>query len=99
MITIFGGTVKQYKYFTTLRERVLINDKSALEDFSTLNYKKIADNSVRAGALKFKDISKTFIGVKIFKQAGKVINISPDDEEVLTRNTDKDKEGKLAIPD
>jgi len=99
MITIFGGTVKQYKYFTTLRERVLINDKSALEDFSTLNYKKIADNSVRAGALRFKDISKTFIGVKIFKQAGKVINISPDDEEVLTRNTDKDKEGKLAIPD
>lgn len=99
MITIFGGTVKQYKYFTTLRERVLINDKSALEDFSSLNYKKIADNSVRAGALKFKDISKTFIGVKIFKQAGKVINISPDDEEVLTRNTDKDKEGKLAIPD
>jgi hypothetical protein len=36
-------TVKQYKFYTTLRERVLIKDKSALDEYSTLNYKKLSD--------------------------------------------------------
>lgn len=99
MVTIFGGTVKQYKYFTSIREKVLINDKAALEDFSTLNYQKKIDYSIRTGGLTYKNIYKTFIGVKIYKQSGKVITINPDNEEVLTKNTDKNKQGKLAIPD
>ena len=32
MIYIWGGSVKQYRYFTTIRERILIKDKSALEE-------------------------------------------------------------------
>src|SRR4051812_42224597 len=31
MIHIWGGSVNQYRYFTTIRERVLIKDKSALD--------------------------------------------------------------------
>ena len=100
MVTIFGGTVKQYHYFTTLRERVLIKDKTALEDFSTLNYKKIVDNTDRSNIiLHFLKTSKTFIGAKIFKASGKVISINPNEEEVLTKNESKEKEGKIAIPD
>lgn len=99
MVTIFGGSVKQYTYYTTLRERVLIKDKSALEEYSTLNYKKLADNTVRMSVYKLLNTSTTYIGAKIFKQGGKVIDINPDEEEVLTNDSKKDKEGKIAIPD
>jgi len=99
MVTIFGGSVKQYSYFTTLRERVSIQDKSALEEFSTLNYKKVVDNSVRVYFSKLVNTSKTYIGARIIKQGGKTIDINPGEEEVLTQNNDKAKEGKIAIPD
>ncbi len=99
MVTIFGGSVKQYTYYTTLRERILIKDKSALEEYSTLNYKKLADNTVRMSVYKLLNTSTTYIGAKIFKQGGKVIEVNPDEEEVLTNDSKKDKEGKIAIPD
>ena len=99
MTTIFGGSVKQYKYETTYRERILIQDKAALEDYSTINYKKIVDNTYKSGMVKMLNTTKTYIGVKVFKQGGKQVDINPSEEEVLTKNTDKDKEGKLAIPD
>jgi len=99
MVTIFGGSVQQYTYYTTLRERVLIKDKSALEEYSTLNYKKLADNTVRMSVYKLLNTSTTYIGAKIFKQGGKVIDINPDEEEVLINDSKKDKEGKIAIPD
>ncbi|MFN0083438.1 MAG: hypothetical protein ACKVOM_13090 [Ferruginibacter sp.] len=99
MTTIFGGTVQQYKYYTTFRERVLIQDKAALEDYATVNYKKIVDNTYKAGMVKFVNTTKTYIGVKVFKTTGKIVDINASEEEVLTNNTDKKKEGKLAIPD
>lgn len=99
MTSMFGGSVKQYQYFTSLRERILIKDKSALEEYSTLNYKKLSDNTVRISLYKLLKTSKTYIGAKIFKSSGKVIEINPSEEEVLTKNKSKDKEGKIAIPD
>lgn len=99
MTTIFGGSVKQYKYATTYRERILIQDKAALEDYATINYKKIVDNTYKMGMVKLLNTTKTYIGVKVFKKNGKQVNINPSEEEVLTKNTDKNKEGKLAIPD
>jgi hypothetical protein len=99
MISIVGGFVLQYTYFTTIRERVAINDKSSLDKFSYLNYDKIIDKSTRSWVVKFKDISKTYLGVKVIKSSGKTITINPDEEEVLTKNSDKSKEGRLAIPD
>jgi len=99
MVTIFGGSVRQYQYFTTLRERILIKDKSALEEFSTLNYKKLADNTVKISLYKLVNTSTTFIGAKILKSNGKIIEINPSEEEVLTKNKSDDKEGKIAIPD
>lgn len=93
------GKVRTFKYFTTYREKVWINDKTALEDFSTVNYKKTIDNTTRMMTYKFKKIFKTYIGAKVYKQSGKVIEINPSEEEVLTENKDKYKEGKIAIPD
>ncbi|MEO7524005.1 MAG: hypothetical protein ABIT58_07910 [Ferruginibacter sp.] len=99
MIHIWGGSVKQYRYFTTLRQRVIIKDKSALDDFSTLNYTKVVDNTASIRFYKLVNTFKTYIGAKILKPDGKINTINPDEEEVLTRNEDKSKEGKIAIPD
>lgn len=99
MKTIFGGSVKQYSYFTTIHERVSIKDKSALEDYSTLNYKKVIDNSTRGSFVKYLNTSMTYVGATIVKQDGKTISIDVSQEEVLTKNEDKNKEGKIAIPD
>ena len=99
MIYIWGGSVKQYRYFTTIRERILIKDKSALEEFSTLNYKKLSDNTVNIAFYKLLNTSTTYIGIKIIKPSGKTVKINPGEEEVLTKNKSKDKEGKIAIPD
>ncbi|MEO8769132.1 MAG: hypothetical protein ABI402_03585 [Ferruginibacter sp.] len=99
MIHLWGGSVKQYRYFTTLRLRVLIKDKTALDDFSTLNYDKVIDKTARIAFAKFINTYKTYIGIKILKPDGKTTAINPDQEEVLIKNSDKSKEGKIAIPD
>jgi hypothetical protein len=87
------------KYFTTIRQRVWINDKSALEEFSTIEYKKTQDNSTTyTGFIKLLDTYSAFIGVKVTKKDGKIIDVNAD-EEVLTKNDNDDQEGRLAIPD
>ena len=92
-------TVKQYKFYTTLRERILIKDKSALEEYSTLNYKKLSDNTVNYSFYKLVNSSTTYIGIKVLKSNGKVIIINPGEEEVLTKNKSNEKDGKIAVPD
>ncbi len=99
MIHLWGGSVNQYRYFTTLRLRVLIKDKTALDDFSTLNYSKIVDNTARIRFYKLVNTYKTFIGARIIKPDGKVSSFNPEEEEVILKNEDKNKEGKIAIPD
>jgi hypothetical protein len=81
---------------TTYRERVKINDKAALDDYSSLSYQKSLD---RTQGLINKTYNKkdTYIGVKLIKPDGKEVIVNTS-EEVLTKNEDKDKQGKLAIP-
>lgn len=96
---LFGGSfTKRFRYYTTLREKVKINDKSALEEFSTLEYKKNLNNTSRLLLKKIVETYKTFVGARIIKPDGKKVIISAD-EEVLTKDESRDKEGKLAIPD
>lgn len=96
---IMVGIVHQFRYFTTYRVRVLLNDKAALNEFSTLNYRKDINNSRSFNLYKYKNMYRTYIGAKIFKKGNKVITVNPSEEEVLTENKDKHKEGKIAIPD
>ena len=90
--------VQRLFYQTTYHERVKINDKAALDDYSTLEYQKKLDRTFSAGFVKVYNKTDTYIGAKIIKPDGKEIIVNTA-EEVLTKDENKKKEGKLAIPD
>lgn len=97
--SLFGfGGARRLSYRTTLHERVKIGDKAALEEFSTIEYKKKLDKTASYAFAKIINKMETYIGAKIVKPDGKEIVVNTD-EEVLTKNQSKDKEGKLAISD
>ncbi|WDF79883.1 hypothetical protein PQ469_07665 [Mucilaginibacter sp. KACC 22773] len=81
----------------TFHERVKINDKVSLEDYSTLEYQKKLDKTVSFFLTKFVSTNNTFIGAKIVKPNGSEVIVNTG-EEVLTKNETKDQKGKLAIP-
>lgn len=95
MLITAGVAIKTVKV-NTFHERVKINDKSALEDFSTIAYQKKLDKTVNMLIVKFANTQNTFIGAKIIKPDGKEVVINTS-EEVLTQNETKDQQGKLAI--
>ena len=82
--------------FSIFHERVKINDKVALESFSTVEYQKKLDRSTRHMFSKTENINNMFIGAKVIKPDGKEIIVNTN-EEVLTKNEEKDRESKLAI--
>jgi len=92
-----ASTVKNVK-LTTFHERVKINDKSALEAYSTLEYQKKLDKTVSLLITKFKEVNDTYVGAKIIKPDGKEVVVNSS-EEVLLKNETKDQKGKLAISD
>ena len=92
-----GLTTRTTK-FSIFHERVKINDKTALENFATLEYQKRLDRSTSQLFARFTDENNTFIGAKVIKPNGKEL-ITNTSEEVLVSNDAKDQKGKLAIPD
>lgn len=96
--SLFLGRANRLSYRTTMHERVKINDKAALEEFSTIEYQKKLDKTASYGFSKLYNKMASYIGAKIVKPDGKEIIVNTD-EEVLTKNKTKDKEGKLAISD
>jgi hypothetical protein len=82
----------------TFHEKVKINDKSALESFSTISYQKRLDESARILSAKFVMTHDTYIGAKIIKPNGKVVIVNTS-EEVLIKNEKNDQKSKLAISD
>jgi hypothetical protein len=98
-LTLFGlGGARRISYRTTLHERVKIQDKAALEEYSSIEYKKKLDNSSSYGFSKIYNRLETYIGAKIIKADGKEVLVNTD-EEVLTKDEKRNKEGKLAISD
>lgn len=99
-VSLFASVSQQCKFTTTNRQKVKINDKAALEEFSSIQYSKSTNKD--AGGIssavfgKFRENSKSFVGVKIIKPNGKEIIVDTN-EEVLTKDEKKRKEGKLAI--
>lgn len=81
---------------TTFREKVKINDKAALEKFSTIEYNKKIDKTKSYGLMKIANSFSTYIGIKITKPDGTEQIVNPD-EEVLLKNDVKDQQGKLAV--
>ncbi|ASU34298.1 DUF3857 domain-containing protein [Mucilaginibacter xinganensis] len=92
-----GVTTRTTK-FSIFHERVKINDKTALESFSTLAYQKRLDKTTSQLFARFANVNNTFIGAKVLKPGGKELIVNTS-EEVLTKNEAKDQKGKLAIPD
>ena len=82
---------------TTFREKVKINDKAALEKFSTIEYNKKIDKTKSYGLIKIANSFSTYIGIKITKPDGTEQIVNPE-EEVLLKNDAKDQQGKLAVP-
>jgi len=98
MVIAVGVTLHTQKIIT-YHERVKINDKVALEAFSTLEYQKKLDNSTSMFlTAKFRNTKNTFVGAKIIKPNGKEVIVNTS-EEVLVKDETKDKKGKLAISD
>jgi hypothetical protein len=95
MIIAAGVTTRTVK-LSTFHERVKINDKAALEDFSTLEYQKKLDKTGSFLLSKFTNVKDTYIGAKIIKPDGKEVIVNTS-EEVLLKNETKDQKGKLAI--
>jgi hypothetical protein len=95
MILATSATTHTVK-IKTYHERVKINDKVALEAFSTIEYQKKLDKTVNLFIARFTKTNNTYIGAKIIKPDGKEIIVNTS-EEVLLKNDTKDKQGKLAI--
>ena len=92
------SATQRISYQTTFHERVKINDKAALDDYSTLEYTKKIDRSFSYGFSKLYNKTDTYIGAKIIKANGAETIVNTD-EEVLTKNESKNQHGKLAISD
>lgn len=92
-----GRSLQKIDYQVTLRQRIKINDKTALEKYSSIEYIKKKDLSFSYGFSRIQNKMVTYIGAKVIKPDGleTIINSS---EEVLTKNENKNKEAKLAIP-
>jgi hypothetical protein len=95
MIITAGVTTHTLK-ISTFHERVKINDKVALETFSTLEYQKKLDKTANLLITKMVNTSNTYVGAKIIKPDGKEVIVNTS-EEVLLRNETKNQKGKLAI--
>ena len=96
-MSLFGmGAAQRISYQTTYHERVKINDKAALDDFSTIEYQKKLDNTFHVAFARMINKTNTFIGAKIIKSSGEEVIVNTD-EEVLTKDENSSKAGKLAI--
>jgi hypothetical protein len=94
----FGGVtgVGNSNKVSTFRERIKINDKAALDNYSTLEYDKIVSKSESYFYVRTKNTKEVYIGIKIVKPDGKEIILNSD-EEVVLANNNKDKAGKIAV--
>jgi hypothetical protein len=84
---------RQEHLATTLRERIKIQDKAALEDYSEFNIQKLKNSSWSRG---FKLVS--YMGIRVSKPNGQVRDIDMN-EAVDVKNESKDKKQKIAISD
>lgn len=98
-LTLFGpASNKRFSYFTTIRYKVKLNDKAALEEYSYIEYQKVFNQNTSLGLFSTKkDNAFTFVGIKVIKPNGTINEVNTD-EEILTKDEKKQKEGKLAIP-
>lgn len=89
------SAVRAHFYILTFRQRVQINDKAALEEFSELSFQK----STKRAALAKKAGSKVYVGVKILKPGGQERELDVQAEAIDIKSDSDDKQQKVAISD
>jgi hypothetical protein len=90
-----GGPAQKLNFRSSDHIRLKLNDRAAVERYSILDYDKNQNKSHFRTYDLFRNISETYLGVKIIKPDGTERIINTDDE-VLRKNS-KEK-GQLLIP-
>lgn len=89
---------KEIVFRYLLRQKVLIQDKSALEDFSEISYNKVSKSSYGMLLGKQTDELNTYIGARVYKKDGSIKEVMLS-EAVLLKDEKNKKDEKLAISD
>lgn len=93
-VALANWTKKEYLYTSTIREMIKLNDKAALDEYSEISYQQFRQKNFYTAT----GTSTTIIGVRVIKPNGIVKEVSTD-ETVLTKDSKRDKQAKLAISD
>jgi hypothetical protein len=80
-----------------LRQKVLLQDKSALDDFSEISYNKVNKSSYGYLWGKQTDDLSTYIGARVYKKDGTIQEVLLSEAVLVTDEKNK-KDEKLAIP-
>lgn len=93
--SLFYGVDKTntIRYTLTIREKIRIQDKNALNEYSEFSFSKI-----RRQSNFFKSSANSFIGIRLIKPDGSVKKIDIDEEAVNAGDEDEKNKYKLAIP-
>jgi len=82
-----------FRFSVTTHEKIKIQDKNALEEYSQFSFSKI-----RSESSMYNRKANLFYGVVVIKPNGERTEIDIDDEAVSSRDDDGDEKYKLAIP-
>lgn len=94
-MTMMGfGMYRELTISQTVRELIKLNDKSALADYSEIEYTRLQK---RSGFL-IETRSTMYVGIRVIKPDGSVKEVTIDDA-VLTKDERSIKEAKIAVPD
>jgi len=92
----FFSSGGKMSFYNTIREKVYINDKTALEQYSEMTFNKIeAKTSAVRGANK----AYSFMGIRVIKPNGSIQKVSIDENAVILKEDGKNKQNKIAVPD
>ena len=95
-LSVVGSKEIIFRYL--IRQKVLLQDKAALEDFSDISYNKMNKNSYGYLFGKTTDELTTYIGARVYKKDGTMKEVLLS-EAVLTKDEKNKKDEKLAISD
>jgi len=86
----------KYYFYDIFRKKLLINDQSALEEYSQLGFTKLQSKDWSpVGKLK----NYTFINIRVIKPNGTMKTIDIDESSVILKDEKDEKKNKIAIPD
>ena len=93
---VVGTSGVKYNFYDIFRKKLLINDQSALEEYSQLSFTKLqSKDGSPVGKLK----NYTFINIRVIKPNGTIKTIDIDESSVILKNERDEKKNKIAIPD